>query len=296
MLRIALLLTILSTLIIPISAQYDPFDLYLAEFSDDNAPFELKKISFLNSFNPKGYNNQPRFFDKKTIYITSLQPDEKFTDIIALQLTNKNMFKVTDTDGISEFSPTPTPDNHNFTTVRIERDGVDQSLWRYPLSRTNSGMRLLPKLNNIGYYSWLDYENVALFLVANPPQLAIANTVNQKVSIITDHIGRCLKTNSKGLLYFVHKTNNLQWFLKTYDPVTGQFNTVCSMPRGTEDFELVNDDMILAADDSRLLKFEASSDLGWQELYDFAGYGIHHIQRMSWNHHRLVFTAKKQPE
>lgn len=276
-----------------LSAQLPKTDVMLASFHASNGMLVFDNIQYLSDFNPNGYNNQAYFFGDDLIYLTSNYKNEGFTDILALSPKKNTFFKVTDTQGISEFSPTPASNKEDFYTVRIEKDGKGRSLWKYPLSRLHYGERLFPTLHNIDYYCWISPTQVAIFLVAEPHLLAIGNTLNGSSTTITDNPGRCLKTNGKGLLYFVHKVSADLWILKSYDLNENKMLSICKMPEGVEDFEYITDGTFLATSKGKILTFDPKKSLQWNEVADLSPYGITNIQQPIIKNNQLLFIHAK---
>ena len=276
-----------------VKAQLPATDIYITTLIKMNNKLTTGKIQYLSSFNPDGYNNQAQFFNNGWIYITSDYRDSAFTDIIALNIDKKEFFKVTDTQGISEFSPTPIPNSNEFCTVRIERDGKDQSLWEYPLSREHAGKRLFPALKNIGYFCWLNPTNVAMFLVGDPHQLVIGNTSTEKIQTIATNPGRCLKTDHKSKLYFVEKILSDIWLLKSYNPTENTTQAIIKMPTGKEDFTLLPDGTFISALAGKILAFHPDKDSGWQMIADLSDADINNIQRPVYHNGQLLFINGK---
>ncbi len=278
---------------ISIWAQLPKTDVYMASLNKHNGKVSIDNIQYLTDFNQNGYNNQAYFFSEDLIFITSDYKSEGQTDILALNPKEKTYFKVTETYGISEFSPIPAVNKTDFYTVRIEKNGKDQSLWKYPLSRSNYGERLFSAIQNIGYYCWLNATQVALFLVDEPHRLVIGNTLSGRISTIVDNPGRCLKTNGKGILYFVHKVSPDLWILKYYDINEDKILSIGKMLNGTEDFEILPDGTFFAASKGRLFTFDPNNSIQWTEIADLSALGISNIQRPVFKNNKLLFINAK---
>jgi len=276
-----------------IKAQLPKTDVYLAEFKLINTKPQLSSIKYLNGFNPNGYNNQAKFIDYNQVYLSVAKDTHKITDIYHLDLSTNEIDQFTNTENISEFSPTLSSDKDQLTTVRIESDGKDQSLWSYPLSRKNLGKRLLPSVTNIGYYTWVNADSVAMFLVGNPHQLAIANVKTNKVTILLEDIGRCIKISPEGNLLLVHKIRPDLWMLKSYNFSDGAFTNICQMPYNKEDFDVMVNGTILTADGSMLKTFNPTKDKLWVLMADFSSLGIYNLSRPSVVRDRVLFINNK---
>lgn len=273
-----------------LNAQMPKTDMYLAEFENIWQSPKLLKTTFLNQFNSQGYNNQARYVSDDEIYMTVATDPLGKTDIYAINPEKSTFYYVTKTPEISEFSAIPF--ENTFATVRIEADGKDQSLWLYPKDRSHQGKRLFPKLSNVGYFSWLDKNNFAMFLVGKPHQLAIGNSVTEDVQIVTENIGRCLKTNGEEILYFVDKSKTDIWYLKQYDLLEKNIQTLISMPVGSEDFDFI-DGKFITAQGSKILTWNPNLHNEWKTLIDYAVVGIQNINRPSIYKNKIIFINNK---
>lgn len=274
-------------------AQLPVSDLYLAQLSMDEGIISINRISYLSAFNNGGYNNQGYYFDDDELYITSAFKNDSFTDILALNPERGTFYKVTDTERISEFSPKLIPETQDFSTVRIEKDGKDQSLWRYPLSRENYGYRLFPNLKNVGYYCWLDASRVAMFLVGKPHKLVIGDIGTSTVQHIVSNPGRCFVSDKKDLLYFVEKISPDLWILKSFNIRTKDTYSITKMPKDVEDFDILKDGSFICPTKSTLRIFNPDSDLKWRIVADLSYLGINNINRTVLKGNQLIFVNIK---
>ena len=290
MTRILLLVIVLWTSA-ELHAQLPSTELFILDYELEGDTLYFDNPVELSGFNNPGYNNQPSFFDENNLYITSNKYDRLKTDIIRLDLSGEQYYQITETVE-SEFSPTLSPDPRFFSAVRIERDGSDQSLWLYPMDRSNYGRRLLESLDNVGYHCWLSEDEVALFLVESPIKLAIGNVRTGEVSKIAENIGRCIRLTSNGELIIVSKTSDADWYLKSYDLLTKRFKILGKTLPGSEDFEVLADDSIIMASGSKLYRFKVSgNDTRWDEMDDFSDLGITSITRLALSATKLVLVT-----
>ena len=125
----------------------------------------------------RGYNNQP-FLNGENLYYTQQLQGQSTTDIYRVNIRNEQRVQVTNTK-LSEYSPTPTPDQKGISVVRVEEDG-SQTLWRYDLFENNH-QNLFPEFEEkIGYHSWLNDTLVALFILGEEPTLRVGNIRSKK--------------------------------------------------------------------------------------------------------------------
>lgn len=257
---------------------------------DQSSSTSLKNARYLTGFNADGYNNQPSFFDEHTIYISSDWNAKGQTDIVKLNLLREAILKVTDTDE-SEFSPTLMPDGQHFSTITVPPGKIGeqpQFLWQYPLDRTGSGNAVTYDFANVGYHNWLSENEVAIFLVGEPNQLILYNINNQVVTELDKNTGRCLKSDDKGQLIYVHKAALNIWYLKSYDPVTGKKKIIAETLRGSEDFGILNDGSIIMGRGSKL--FRLSEIGGWKEFADLTQYKINKVTRMAVHGNKMAIV------
>jgi len=248
---------------------------------------------FLSSFNPKGYNNQPQFFSDQELYITTNYYDADRTDIVKLNMVDRTLQRVTKTVE-SEYSPSLTPDGNNFSVIRVEKYGNDQSLHQYPLDQSNSGRRLLKDLKNVGYHIWLSQDQLGLFLVEEPIKMVIADLKTGRNRYLLDNVGRCLKRSKEGDLVIVHKLLPNKWYLKIYDPIRGSFKIITETLPGKEDFEILPDGSFLMARDSKVFRYPNKSLTDqWYEVDDFSDLDIENITRISSSKNKIVLVTNK---
>ncbi len=273
-----------------VTGQLPVTEVYASSLQEDARGLSIESIRLLSAFNSGGYNNQARFFSEDQVYLSVQRPGEKTTDIVKLQLKSNELSWVTKTREISEFSPMPCLDGKHFTTVRIEKDGKDQSLWQYPLDRSGSGNRLFPKLNNIGYYAWINKDSVALFLVGEPHRLVLGNVRNEKIVDIAQNPGRCLRYHENGNLYFVQKLENGKKWLQSYNIQDQAITSIVQMPGDNEDFEITNDGVIVVTDGQFIKTTNLLGKSEWRLVADLTSLNILQTQRPALFGNQLLFV------
>jgi len=251
----------------------------------------IEKPQFLTNFNISGYNNQPAFFDKDILYLTSDWNAQGQTDIIKLNIKAKTLTKVTTTQD-SEYSPTPTPDGIGMSCISVppgqSGDNQIQLLWKYPLDRSNGGKAITYDFENVGYHHWLNRNEVAIFLVGEPHRLIIYNTLNQSITPVDENVGRCFRMNTRGELVYVHKAAHNIWYLKTYNVTTQKKNIIGETKTGSEDFELLGDNSILMGKGSIL--YQLSDTGGWKSMADLKKYGVDKISRLAIRNNKIAIV------
>lgn len=277
-----------------ISAQLPKTDLYMFTLLNTREKISLKDPVYLSGFNPDGYNNQPYFINPAEIYITSNFYDKDFTDFIKLDIQNEEYYRITATDSISEYSPTPRAISGFFSSVRVEKDGSTQSFWLYPNDHKGYGKRIFKDIDNIGYHCWLSETEVAMFLVSTPMKLAIGNLETGTVSNVLDNIGRCFQQNADGDLLFVHKETEDDWYIKSYNVEDRKATKLTQTRPNSEDFVLLPDGTILMAQENKIYSIQPETDEYWKEVADLAEYEIKNITRLAVSRNRLVLVNTKE--
>lgn len=249
-----------------------------------NDKFEFSNPQYVTDFNARGYNNQPRFFNNSELYITSQTPYSEQTDIYLLDFKTKKKYQVTETLE-AEYSPTLMPDGYNFSAVRTEGGGV-QRLWQFPVDRLSDGKPILKYTENVGYHHWINSRRLALFIVDEPPYLALANVATDEIKRSVTNIGRCFYTNpTNGKLAYVHKVTNRTWYIKEMDvySTAGESEIVTTTLPNGEDFVITRDGTYLMGRGSKLFKYHPvkDGDKGWREVLDLRAYGIRNIRRLA---------------
>lgn len=261
---------------------------------NNGVKISLNSPVYLSGFNPDGYNNQPYFITPDEVYITSNFYDENFTDFMKLDVLNNVYYRVTATDSVSEYSPTPRALPGYFSAVRVEKDQTTQSLWLYPNDHSNYGKRIFKDISNVGYHRWLSESEVALFLVdTSSMKLAIGSLTSETVSIVLEDIGRCFSQNSDGDLLFVHKVSENNWYIKTYNPEERKATIITQTRPNSEDFVVLSDGTFLMAEGSKIYSIHPERDEFWTEIADLEEYDILNISRLAVSRNRLILVNTK---
>ncbi len=244
--------------------------------------FDFRNPRYLTSFNSEGYNNHPSFFDENVLYISSQKPGELQPEVYRLDLSNRTVAQVTQTQE-GEYSPVRMPDYYNFSAVRMEFQGRDTliRLWQFPIDRVTNGRPIFKYMPNIGYYCWLNSTQVACFLNGNIPKLAIGDVRTDQFSQIDQNVGRCFRLLPSGNLIYVKKTNFGLWQLVEYNPINQQSDIITSTLPQKEDFGILSDGTLIMGNGSKLYKFNRVTDTDWVEIADFRFYGIDNITRIA---------------
>jgi len=269
------------------SAQLSKANVYVFDLKRvADTAWTVSKPRYLTYFNELGYNNQPSFFSNNELYITAKMPNSNQTDIYLLDLDKKTKLRVTDTPE-NEFSPMRMPDYYNFSVLRQQVNGRDtlQYLWQYPLDRSHSGKAVFKYTEKIGYYTWLNGSQAAVYVLDNPDNfLGIADIRTDKVTPVATNIGRCLMQMTNRNLAFVQKSDlGDTWMLMEKNPyqLSKPAVPIVNMLAGCEDFGIMPDGTFLIGRGSKLYKFDRRKDQDWVEIADLYLYNIFSITRIT---------------
>lgn len=277
-------------------AQTPTSNIYLFDLNVKVDTIEFVNPKYLTDFNASGYNNHPAFFSDDELYISSQLPTEAMPELYLLNLNDKTKTKVTSTiEG--EYSPFRMPDYFSFSAIRQQVNGRDTllQLWQFPIDRLGNGKPVFKYLTKIGYYYWINSYQVAVYLVDNPATLAIANTVDDKLTPVATNPGRCFRALPNGNLAYVQKSNFENWKImekNMYQPNAPAAKIVDTVP-GAEDFAVLPNGTFIMGKGSRLYKYDRYKDDEWVEVVDLRYYEITNITRIavSRNGKRVAIVA-----
>ena len=253
----------------------------------------------LTGFNKSGYNNQPSFINENEILITSLIPPSNQTDIYSLNILTNTKQQITNTI-LSEYSPTLTPDKNHISCIRVDKSSTTiqpnaiQRLYTYELKPKGKVSSLISDIKNIGYHTWLNDKDVALFLVNKPSQLALVAINSKDPLIFTSDVGRCMTHDDKGHLIYVHKITETDWYIKDYDPILQKATILAETISGSEDFVLIPGGQIMMGKGSKLFMISPATQKTWTEVADLSYYGIQSITRLAFKGNHLVLVNQSR--
>ncbi len=282
----AILLAFVALLQLPLEGQeFTSSNIYVFDLVRPNdSIFEFKNPTYLTDFNKDGYNNHPWFFDNNVIYMSSQLPNQNQPELIKMDLSNKTKARVTATSE-GEYSAMPVPEafRFNFSAVRLEPKGADTliRLWQFPIDRTTNGRPVFKYINNIGYYCWINSQQVAAFLVDSPSKLAIGDVRTDNFQQIDENVGRCFRMLPNGNLVYVRKQPYGIWQMIEYNVYKKQKEIITNTLPNVEDFGVLRDGTLIMGQDSKLYKFNRITDTEWVEVADFRFYDIKGISRIA---------------
>lgn len=252
---------------------------------ENDTTYQLTEPRYVTEFNANGYNNHPAFFSKNELCLSVQMPGDPQPELYLFDLEKKTKTRLTQTNE-GEYSPFPLGDGFRFSAVRQTYGRTDTTLrvWEFPIDRLNDGKPIFKYFNNIGYYYWLNSGQMAVFLLGNPNQLAIANTRDDKLTPVATNVGRCFRKMPNGNLAFVSKSSFNSWELKQqklYGNNTGPEVIAETIP-GAEDFAVLPDGSFIMGKGSRLFRLDPRArKVEWREIANLRLYNINNITRLA---------------
>jgi hypothetical protein len=225
-----------------------------------------------------GYDNQPSFTpDSRAILFTSIHDDAQ-ADIYRYDLASKAITRVTAT-AESEYSATVMPDQARFSVIRVERDSA-QRLWSFALDGSDPKI-VLQSLKPAGYHTWIDDDELALFVLGRPNALVHAEVRSGRADTLARDIGRSLARvpGLRGFSY-VARVADSTMMLRTMAWPSKTVHDVVVLPRGTEDVAWLSRDLVLSASGSKLIAFQTGAT-AWFDVADLAAAGLTRISRLA---------------
>jgi dipeptidyl aminopeptidase/acylaminoacyl peptidase len=275
-----------------VQAQRPPStDIFLATLSIENGRPVIGTP--VNVTNRPGYDNQPSFTPDAHAFLFTSTHDDGQSDIYRYDLASKQITRVTTTPE-SEYSATIMPGGKRFSVVRVESDST-QRLWSFALDGSDPKL-LLETVKPVGYYAWIDANNLALFVLGKPNALVHADVRTGQADTLSRDIGRSLQPlPSGGGFSFVAHVDSVSSVRVVSWPANSRRAEV-SLPRGGEDFAWVTRDVILAAAGSKLFYWHRG-ERALADLVDLSESGIGSITRLAVSPDKrwLAFVAVPKP-
>ena len=252
-------------------------EIWTLDMSKNKESYSFKNP--VNITNREGYDNQPAFSpDGKYILYASIREDNQ-SDIYKYDLQTKVTSQLTKTPE-SEFSPTFTPDNIYISAVRVEQDST-QRLWKFNLDGNNP-LLVNPSIDSIGYHCWLNGSTFVVFILTHPFTLITANTNNSITAPLANNAGRSFRRFQDNThIIFTQDIDSIKWICIT--GINEKSKPVVKALEKSEDFVLINNQIVFMAAGSQLYKFDILKDKIWQEIGNFNMYNIQNITRIAVN-------------
>jgi len=255
-----------------LKAQINISQIYILEFSwIENQKLSFKNPQLASNFNNKGYNNHPFFADSNILIWSSQTPDQNQPDLLIADLERKTIETFTKTTS-GEYSTSfrNSQEKNLLSVIRMEFVESDTlvRLWELPLDASHPGKPLFPEILYSGYHLWLNSSEVILFEVGSPNKLVLRSLVDpSKMILLTEWPGRCFKKTKNGDVIFLNQNKEVLRF----SPSLNQTTSLGNFPGGGQDFEIMDNDFILASSGKKLLLSNLNQiPLLWTEVIDLS--------------------------
>jgi hypothetical protein len=272
-LKTSLLLLFFSAVLSAAAQQFQESDIWLADIRIK--PGAVYFGSIQNITNTKGYDNQPCFINDTTLLYTHIGADAQ-ADIYCYNTKSTNISAFTQTT-VSEYSAKPTPFGDQISTVVVEQDSA-QRIWSYDMKGKN-GKPLIPYLDSVGYYTWLNDTCIAAFILTSPPSLQLCSSIHPYTKTIAQNIGRCLQVSVEGNLYFTMLKDSVRW-LCTLER-NGSITPLIEFYKDVEDFVMSHNQLIFCAKGGLIYYTDNNYKLGWRLCGNFEASGVKAIYRLA---------------
>lgn len=241
---------------------------------------ELVVQDLTNVTDRDGYDNQPTFSpDGAELYYASAV-DSTQTEIMRIVLSSGAVERVTNTPGVSEFSPMFVPDGTAITAIHEQRG--KQHLWRYGLDGTDLGP-VFSTAEPVGYHAWADEQLVGMFILGasgTPATLQVGNGSTGEFRTVAENPGRSIhRIPGTEALSFVRKVARDEWWIERLDPGTGQTTRLVRTIPGMEDYAWTPEGEIVMGDGDTLFIWSGQGE--WTELQALDQSGITQISRLA---------------
>jgi len=278
-----LILLTLSTCAHVVFSQLPVTSLYLLNIQEDGKDLSLSKPTYLSSFNPNGYNNQPFFISDSELLFTSDADSPGVTDIFHADIRRGILSNITKS-GSAEYSPQLSLDKEHLLMIKVDEEGK-QYLAKADWPTVKEITYLFPDLDNVGYYLEFSADTFVAFLVASPVELWALPVSGKTRRGLSRNIGRCIQRYNANEILYVHKLSPEKWTLRTMHIGEGVSGYISDMPKGVEDFVLLKGGRVLCADKSAiyLLDPKAYGSNKWKLLMDLSFLKVGIITRMAVN-------------
>jgi hypothetical protein len=181
----------------------------------------------------------------------------------------------------------------NISCVRVEKDKVTQHIVQYT-SKGKKPSILLPRLKNVGYYEWLNQQEVIVFELPEPFYLVRRSLYASMADTLAKNIGRTFYyLRGKGKIIYLDKSDTISWKIKSISQdqlkkvrkgLAVESDIVCETLPGEEDFCFLQDGSILMGHNGFLylkknpFKYK---DAPWDEFADLQTFGLQKFSRLA---------------
>lgn len=265
-------LLLLIALAAPAAAQVPATDIFVATLKGWQVGTPV------NVTHRAGYDNQPSFLPGGRAFLYTVIGDDAQADVYRYDLASAASTRVTTTPE-SEYSPTPLPDGHGFSVVRVEPDST-QRLWAFDLDGSHPRL-LLPGIKPVGYHAWIDAATVALFVLGTPATLQIADLRSGKADTVARDVGRSpQRVPGRAAVSFVWRRDSTTRVIAIVDAKTRTPQPFAPLPDSADFHAWTPDGTLLVTAGTRVLRWDVSG-ARWVAIADFAAAGLTNLSRLA---------------
>lgn len=245
------------------AAQAPGTDIYLTSLAVQEGQVQIGELT--NVTRRPGYDNQPAFLaDNSGFLYTSVRNDQ--ADTYEYVLNADTSVRVTDTPE-SEYSPTPVEDG--FSAVVVEFDGT-QRLWQFEMDGSDPEV-LFPNAQPVGYHTWASEQQVALYVLGDPPTLQLGNArTKMVVDTLARDIGRSMHNiPGRPAISYVQYTSDTTSVIRALNGASRTATALIETVDGGDFHAWTPGGILLMARGATLYQWAEGAD-GWQAVADLS--------------------------
>lgn len=249
-------------------------DIVVIPVSAPGASMKVDAGNALNAFNHVGYDNQPHFSaDGKLLYFTRMMDEQ--TDIFAYDFAEKKLTNVTQSDDVSEYSPT-VYDDRRLSVIGVNSKG-QQHLRLINLDDAAQQV-LNPAIEPVGYHAWLNPDLAATFVLGEVMTLQLFDVKYEgKAEPLVENIGRCLQRVAENKVSFTQVIDG-QHHIFLIDQGGEVQATDIVLPEGVQDYVWLDSNGVAVGKGSQLWYISSTEKKIVADLKEFE---INNISRLA---------------
>ncbi|WP_018625627.1 TolB family protein [Kangiella aquimarina] len=249
-------------------------DITIIPIKSDGKLIKVEAGNALNVLHHDGYDNQPHFSkDGKQLYFTRMLDQQ--TDIFVYRFDDKKLSNITNTQNISEYSPT-VYNPSSLSVIGVNPEG--QQHLRLVSLVGDSQKVLNPEIEPVGYHAWLNTELATVFVLGDVMTLQLfdINSEGQSEPLI-ENIGRCLQRIEENKVSFTQVIDG-QHHLFTLNQKAEVEPTGIVLPDGVQDYVWWDSEGVLVGQNSQLWYISSAQK---KQVADLQELKINNITRLA---------------
>ncbi|AUD78546.1 hypothetical protein CW740_04465 [Kangiella profundi] len=249
-------------------------DITIIPIESDGKLTKVDAGNALNVLHNEGYDNQPHFsVDGKQLYFTRMLDQQ--TDIFIYRFDDKQLSNITNTQNISEYSPTVF-NTSSLSVIAVNPEG--QQHLRLVSLVGDSQKVLNPAIEPVGYHAWLNNELAAVFVLGDVMTLQLFDINSDGESKpLTENIGRCLQRIEENKVSFTQVIDG-KHHLFTLNHKAEVETTGIVLPDGVQDYVWWDSEGVLVGQNSQLWYISSTQK---KQIADLQELNINNITRLA---------------